>query len=117
MRATTVKWLVSAGGALLVAGCITHEETVYRDVERAKVEFENDTAARIFYESLNKAGSRQGRTESKTEVELPIIFSDKRKVVSGPNAAFNRAVEQCDTNRDGMITEQEARIFAASPQK
>jgi hypothetical protein len=117
MKATVAKWIVSAGGALVLAGCITHEETVYRDVERAKVEFENDTAARIFYETLNQLCSRPGRTESKTEVELPIIFSDKRKVVSGPNAAFNKAVEQCDANKDGKITEQEARIFAASKQK
>jgi len=33
-------------------------------------------------------------------------------VVRSENAAFNHAVRRCDTNQDGKITEQEARIFA-----
>jgi hypothetical protein len=117
MNPPTARALAVIGGALLFAGCITHEETVYRDVSRTRVEFENDTAARIFYESLNKAEHQDGRTESKTEVELPFVFHDKRKVVSGPNTAFNKAVALCDSNQDGRITEQEARIFAENRRK
>jgi hypothetical protein len=105
-------WLAAAGNALLLAGCIHHEETVYRDVARTSVEFENDKAARIFYEALNNSSSNKDRTESKTEVQLPLVFHDERRVVSGPNGAFNRAVDACDTNRDGRITEQEAQIFS-----
>ena len=105
-------WLLSAAGsALLFTGCIHHQETVYKDTERVPVTFENDTAARIFYEKLSMVPSKGG-TESKTEVKIPIVFSDERKVVAGPNRAFNKAVERCDTNRDGKITEQEARIYA-----
>ena len=115
MNSTLATWLCCAGTGLLLAGCITHEETVYKDVERTPVEFENDTAARIFYEKLSQAPHKHSDTESRTEVELPLVFKDQRKVVSGPNAAFNRAVAHCDTNRDGRITEQEARIFAAQP--
>jgi len=101
-----------AGTALLLVGCIHHEETVYRDEPRASVRFENDSAARIFYEALNKPGSKQDRSESKTKVDLPIVFHNERRVVSGPNGAFNRAVDICDSNHDGEITEQEARIYA-----
>jgi hypothetical protein len=107
-------FLTAAGSTLLLAGCIHHEETVYRDAPRANVQFENDTAARIFYEALSQSPKKGDRTESKTEVELPLVFSDSRKVVSGPNTAFNRAVEICDSNHDGRITEQEARIYAES---
>jgi hypothetical protein len=105
-------WLLWIGGALLFTGCITHEETVYRDTDRLPVEFENDTAARVFYERLSVASDKSS-TDSKTQVHIPLVFRDERKTVSGPNRAFNRAVERCDTNKDGRITEQEARIFAS----
>jgi hypothetical protein len=112
MKAFIIQSFILAGGVFLLAGCITHEETVYRDVPRRTVEFENDRAARIFYEALDNKAVKQGRAESKTEVDVPIVFHDKRRVVDGPNAAFNKAVEQCDTNGDGRITVQEAEIFA-----
>jgi hypothetical protein len=102
----------------LWTGCITHEETIYRDDPRTRIEFENDTAARIFYEAMSHGSQpKGGRTESKTEVDIPIIFEHKQHVVQGPNAAFNVAVERCDTNRDGKITEAEARIYAEQRRK
>ena len=107
--------LCCAAGALLLAGCITHEETVYKDVDRVPVQFESDAAARIFYEKLSQPSHHRASTESRTEVKLPLVFKDERKVISGPNHAFNRAVRLCDTNKDGRITEHEARIFAALP--
>lgn len=98
--------------ALLTTGCIHHRETVYRDVERAKVEFESDAAARHFYEALSRAPSNRRQRESKTDVSIPIVFSHSSETVTGENFAFNDAVRQCDTNQDGTITETEARIFA-----
>ena len=50
MKTTLLPLLLAAAG--LPTGCIHHHETVYRDVERVKVEFENDTAGRLFYEAL-----------------------------------------------------------------
>jgi hypothetical protein len=32
--------------------------------------------------------------------------------VPGRNFEFNQAVADCDSNKDGIITEQETRIFA-----
>jgi hypothetical protein len=32
--------------------------------------------------------------------------------VPGKNVEFNQAVADCDSNKDGIVTEQEARIFA-----
>lgn len=101
-----------AGGALL-SGCVHHHETVYEDAPRTHVTFENDKAARLFYEAL-ALGKSPGRQLSKTEVHVPVVFGHERRVVEGPNAGFNRAVAQCDSNRDGTITEKEAGIFAAS---
>jgi hypothetical protein len=97
---------------LLAGGCVHHEQTVYRDVERTPVEFESDAAARLFYETLSKRSGNMNRVESSTHVELPIVFSHERKVRPGRNVEFNQAVAVCDTNRDGKITELEARIYA-----
>lgn len=92
-------------------GCISHQETVYRDVSRVSISFENDKAARLFYESLSLIHSDQ-REESKTEIHVPVVFEHKRNVVTGDNERFNKAVAECDTNRDAKITESEAEIFA-----
>ncbi|MBC8097179.1 MAG: hypothetical protein H7Y43_15335 [Akkermansiaceae bacterium] len=104
--------LALAGAALLGAGCITHTETVYRDAERTRVEFESDAAARLFYETLSRKAGSMHQSESRTEVALPIIFSHERKVRPGKNVEFNQAVAICDSNQDGRITELEARVYA-----
>lgn len=104
--------LAAALAALLTAGCIHTEETVYRDVSRVPVEFENETAGRIFYEALSRLPRNHNRQESKTEVSIPVVFGHSQRVVRGENAAFNEAVGRCDTNKDGRITETESRIFA-----
>lgn len=112
------KWVLSLlTGSLLVCGCISHEETVYRDSSRLKVDFENDAAGRIFYETLSLEKSNPDARMAKTSVSIPVVFEHNKKVVSGENEHFNNAVRRCDTNQDGKITEQEARIFAASLKK
>ena len=115
-----MKIVLSTGILLFVLavgnGCISSEKTVYRDAERTKVEFENDTAGRLFYEALSKASSRN-RSESKTEISLPIVFDHKVRTVDGDNILFNSAVRRCDSNGDGKITEQEARIFSQNAGK
>ena len=103
--------------AALNTGCISTEQTVYHDQERVKVEFENDTAGRLFYEALSKQQSHHGRTESKTEVSIPVVFDHKRRVIDGESISFNQAVRRCDTNGDSRITELEARIFAEQAEK
>ncbi len=100
--------------ALLGSGCIHTHDTVVRDESRLPVEFENDAAARVFYEALSRMPGAHERTENRTEVELPLIFSHEQKVVRGANTGFNEAVRRCDTNQDHRVTESEARIFAAT---
>ncbi len=105
------------GLALLImgmslSGCITHNSVVYHDVERVKVSFESDAAARLFYETLSRNPAHQRYSESTTTVSLPIVFQHEQKDVPGPNVKFNDAVAICDSNKDGTITELEARIFA-----
>jgi hypothetical protein len=95
-----------------LAGCIHTEKTTYREEPRVKIAFENDAAARLFYETLHRAPPKVSRAESSTEVSLPVVFGHKERVVQGDSIVFNEAVRRCDTNADGSITEAEARIFA-----
>jgi hypothetical protein len=103
---------LAALSAISVAGCISHHETVYRDVERLPISFENDSAARNFYEALERRRKVRSGNETRTEFHIPVVFDHEVKTVTGPNSAFNDAVRAADTDRDGKITEQEARIFA-----
>jgi hypothetical protein len=103
---------MAGGAALCLAGCIHHSETTYRDVERVKVQFESEKAGRIFYEALSKMPF-QGCAESHTEVSIPVVFDNCCTVKTGENGKFNEAVRRCDTNKDGVITEAEAEIFAS----
>ena len=98
--------------ALGPIGCIHTEETVTQDEARVAVEFENEAAGRIFYESMSRKPNSGTRRENSTEVEIPFVFGHRVRTVRGPNTAFNEAVAQADTNRDGKITETEAHIFA-----
>jgi hypothetical protein len=99
------------------SGCISTERTTYRDAERVKVAFENEAAGRMFYEALSKKEGNAKRSESTTEISLPIVFEHKQHTVDGDNLVFNAAVRRCDSNGDGTITELEARIYLASVSK
>lgn len=92
-------------------GCISSVETVTSDVSRVKVAFATDKAGRVFYETLTRASETRPRTEKRTEVNL-ILVEVERRTVAGPNKLFNEAVQFADTDRDGIITEVEAEIFA-----
>lgn len=96
----------------LACGCIHTKRTEVIDEQRLPVEFETEAAGRVFYEALSKKPARKGGEEQVTRVELPLVFSDERRVVKGASAAFNQAVRECDTNGDRRITEVEARLWA-----
>lgn len=117
MNQNLIKFFAAAIVLTMLSGCINHDQTVYRNPERMKVEFESEKAARIFYETLSKTSLPSSRRESTTSVEIPVVFSHHSRVVEGENVAFNNAVKQCDTNKDGKITELEAQILAEMRQK
>jgi len=109
---TINSWLLIIGSTLLLCGCISSTSTVYRDAEPTKVQFESDAAARLFYETLSKYYHPHNRSEKTVRFDVPLVFSAEKKEVRGRNLEFNEAVAECDTDKNGVITEQEARIFA-----
>jgi hypothetical protein len=112
LKITEIAFASALALAVTGLGCVSHKQTVYREVPRVRVEFENDTAGRLFYEALSKSREHATHNESKTEVHIPVVFDHERRVVEGESVAFNHAVRRCDTNNDGRITELEARIFS-----
>ena len=109
----TVLSFLAAGAS----GCISTSRTVRREEPRMRVEFENDTAGRLFYESLSHLRGHHGASESHSHVSLPIIFDHQTTTIEGESILFNEAVRRCDTNHDGKITELEARIFSEQAAK
>ena len=97
---------------LAFTGCITRKTVVYQDAERVKVEFESDAAARLFYETLNQNPSAGRYSESTTTVSIPFLLQNEQQTLAGSNVKFNDAVAVCDSNKDGKVTELEARVFA-----
>lgn len=93
------------------SGCISHTVTNYTEPARAKVSFATEKAGRVFYEALQRTPDFRRRTESHTEVNL-ILIDIENRVVTGPNAIFNKAVAFADTDHNDEITETEADIFA-----
>lgn len=113
MKPNLLRLTLLAVTAASLTACISSKETVYRETERVKVEFENDTAARVFYEAFTKSPESRQRNEKTTTFNIPVIIHTQRTERDSENTAFNSAVRRCDTNADGKITEQEARIYAA----
>ena len=112
MKRSKLELIAIAVLGIALTGCITHKSIVYQDVDRVKVEFESDAAARLFFETLSRNSAKSSHTESTTTISIPIIFQNEQKVVPGRNVEFNEAVAICDSNKDGKITEAEARVYA-----
>ena len=112
---TTIRQIASIAALVVLPACVHQESNVVKDSERAKVEFENEAAARNFFDGMQKGGFSTKQTTSTTKFELPIIFEYRKNVTSGANSGFNRAVQLCDSNKDGKITELESKIFLSNP--
>lgn len=95
------------------SGCISHTVTSYSEPSRVKISFATEKAGRVFHEAVQRTPDSRRRTESHTEVNL-ILIDIENRVVTGPNALFNKAVAFADTDHNGEITETEADIFAGA---
>ncbi len=91
----------------LMSGCVTH--TAIKNEPRQSVRFSSPQAAQTFYDAYLSANSPEGDGSVALFVALPY----QHRTVSTDNVRFNSAVRTADSNHDGVISEKEARAFAA----
>lgn len=91
----------------LTSGCVT--QTTVKDEPRQSVHFSDPQAAKTFYDAYLAAASPKGHGTVAVYVPLPYWH----RTVSSDNIRFNSAVRTADSNHDGVISEEEARAFAA----
>ncbi len=101
---------------VMTSGCIHRHKLVDHRDPRVPIAFETDTAARLFYEKLESNRSFSTLNGTRTAITVPLFFEHEVTSVRGSHVDFNLAVQTCDTNQNGIITEQEARIFC-NPKK
>lgn len=95
-------------------GCLvnSHGEKVVGEAEQRKaVDFENDTAVRIFTETV-KDRYPDSKDLGKSRFAIPFLIAASEKRVLSENAFFNREVQRADLDADGEISEAEARAHA-----
>lgn len=101
---------LSAFAAVLVglaSGCVV--STTIKDAPRNPVRFASPLAAQTFYDAYLSAAYPQDRTLLSLSMPSPYAH----RTVSTDNVRFNSAVQIADSNHDGVISEKEARAFAA----
>jgi hypothetical protein len=98
---------------LALPGCITifsKTEVLRGDEQRAPIRFESAKAATEFQGQLQVR--QQNNQVSYSHVSVPFITLFERTRTLSDSAFFNEQVHRCDTDQNGLITEQEALVYA-----
>jgi hypothetical protein len=97
----------------LATGCVTHYTTV-KDEPRQTVQFASARAAQTFYEAYIRDHYVDAeRDHANWSVDLETVPPYERRDLKTDNVLFNEAVQAADANHDGVISEAEARAYAA----
>lgn len=94
--------------ACLTSGCVSTYYNV-KDEPRQKVRFISTEAAQTFYDAMLSENSPRGNGILSFGVAVPY----RREILSTHNVRFNSAIQSADSNGDRMISEKEARAYAA----
>ncbi len=95
----------------ITSGCVTC--TTYRDEPRRKVRFSSARTAQTFYDAYASIGTPIGSGILSVGVGFPMPLPYRRSTVPTENVKFNAAIQAADTDHNGVISEQEARTYAA----
>ena len=97
---------------LFASGCTFYSQTrIIRGEEaRIAVNFDTEEAARLFQETAKlREYSNKPIRRSHTGIPLVTFYAEKEQLAS--DAFYNDQVSVCDTDKNLVITESEARIY------
>jgi hypothetical protein len=98
--------------SLTASGCVTR--SVVKDEARQQVRFASAEAAQAFYETYLAVYYPPRAGDS---VALAVTMPYRQERHSTDNVFFNAAVRSADSNRDGVISEDEARAYGESAKR
>jgi len=101
---------------VLLTGCVSVKRYTYQDAPKSDMRFESLAAATTFYDAL-LAKKFPTQQQSKgphgdVTISLPMPYMQYRQTRTSANVLFNEAATKADANHDGVISEEEARVYA-----
>lgn len=81
------------------------------------VTFESPHAESVFNEAVVRNRARilaAGNPQETTHVTAIVVNVRRQVITRGPNRDFNLAVQMCDSDRNGVISEAEAEAFLSA---
>ncbi len=111
-------FLLLALAILFCPGCLimqNKKEYLRRDESVKRVEFESEEAGRLFHKQRKR---NRCRTQAGNEsLVIPFIIVYNKQTELSSNARYNNEIDKCDSNGNGMITLEEARIYSGESEK
>jgi hypothetical protein len=104
----TIPAMIALLGSL-TTGCVTY--TAVKDEPREGIRFSSPEAAQTFYDAYLSTFSPKGHGSVTIGEWPPLPY--RQRTVSTDNVRFNSAVQSVDSNHDGVISDDEARAYAA----
>jgi len=108
------KYLIIPTAMALISmpGCVTR--TTAKNEPRQSVHFSSERAVETFYEAY-LASSYPSDKQNAVAVWIGLPYTHRK--ISTENVYFNRAVQSADSNHDGIISDDEAQVYAAKVTK
>ena len=94
-------------------GCITlysKKEEIGEREERLTINFESEDAAQLFNTTAARRLKKPAPTD-KSYVGIPFVTLYSKTTVLSENARYNDEIRRCDSDRDGIITDAEAKAY------
>lgn len=114
MKSAPIQCAVLGLFCLALTGCVSVHKVAIKDAPRRDMAFESPEAVRVFYDALLSRRYPKDDKPSRVTAGQTLYTRETRP---SANVAFNDGASQADVDANGMITVQEARVFASTDSK
>ena len=108
---TTLLILTAITTLTFLTGCVAVHKVHYKDATRTDVRFESLKASSTFYDALLAKKFPPPGKDSRILLGQTLYTRETRQ---SANVVFNSAVAVADVNQDAIISDSEAKLFAAT---